>query len=159
MRHVQQATGTDCPDSRRLVAKYLLALQDPDPGRAVELVSEEAVAHGPDPSQRIGIAAFVAAHRRLHQAFGRFNLEVHDLLVDGDRAAVRLTLHGRHVGSLFGLEPTTRRLGFEQIHVYRAAGGKLVEHWMQQDDLSLLRQLGIDTFNDDNGGSGWHSHA
>jgi predicted ester cyclase len=159
MTRASQAPDSARPDSRWLVTNYLVALQDPDPGRAAALVSEESVTHGPDPSQRIGIAAFVAAHRRLHQAFGSFNLEIHDLLVDGDRAAVRLTLHGRHAGSLFGLDPTTRRLGFEQIHVYRAARGKVVEHWMQQDDRSLLRQLGIDTFDNDNGGSGWHSHA
>jgi predicted ester cyclase len=30
----------------------------------------------------------------------------------------------------------------EQLHVYRIANGKIVEHWAGRDDFGLMRQLG-----------------
>jgi predicted ester cyclase len=139
-----QAGATDGSGIGELIATYLRALEHPDPGPAVRLGSELWVDHVADMGSGNGLAGFVAAHRRLHQTFGGFSLELHDQVVCGDRVALRLTLHGVHAGELFGIAPTGRPLAFEQIHIYRAAGDELVEHWAQHDQVALMHQLGLD---------------
>jgi ketosteroid isomerase-like protein len=41
-----------------------------------------------------------------------------------------------------GRAPTGRRFEAEQVHIWRAADGRLAEHRMFRDDLGTLRQLG-----------------
>jgi predicted ester cyclase len=40
------------------------------------------------------------------------------------------------------ISPTGRRITLTGIHVMRVEGGKVVEHWGQQDSLGLMQQLG-----------------
>lgn len=49
-----------------------------------------------------------------------------------------------HEGLLAGVEPTNRRVSAQHIHMFRLAGGKIVEHWACRDDVAMMRQLGFD---------------
>jgi hypothetical protein len=39
--------------------------------------------------------------------------------------------------------PTGRRFAAHQTHWFRAAGGRLAEHWATRDDLTAMLQLGV----------------
>ena len=41
-----------------------------------------------------------------------------------------------------GIAPTGRVVRWTGIRIFRIADGKIVEHWANWDDLSLLEQLG-----------------
>jgi predicted ester cyclase len=41
-----------------------------------------------------------------------------------------------------GVAATGKSLTTTWIVIYRVTGGKLAEHWINSDDLGLLRQLG-----------------
>ena len=41
------------------------------------------------------------------------------------------------------MPPTGRSFEADQIHIYRVAGGKIVEHAASRNDLLLLNQLGL----------------
>jgi predicted ester cyclase len=45
-------------------------------------------------------------------------------------------------GEVQGIVARGRRVEVDHIHVRRVAEGRLAEHWMVRDDLSMLRQLG-----------------
>jgi predicted ester cyclase len=36
-----------------------------------------------------------------------------------------------------------RRVEVDHVHIWRVADGRLAEHWMVRDDLSMLHQLGV----------------
>jgi predicted ester cyclase len=42
-----------------------------------------------------------------------------------------------------GIPPTGQCVSFEVIDIMRMAGGKVVEHWGQMDNMRLMQQLGI----------------
>jgi len=42
-----------------------------------------------------------------------------------------------------GIPATGKRVEFTGIHIARIADGKIVEHWGEEDGVSLLTQLGI----------------
>jgi predicted ester cyclase len=75
-------------------------------------------------------------------AFPGYWLDGQDTLVDGDKIAVRFDFHGTHKGELMGIAPTGKTVKFEGLILYELANGKIVNHWMQTDIVSLLQQLG-----------------
>jgi predicted ester cyclase len=42
-----------------------------------------------------------------------------------------------------GIPPTGRHVSFTGIYIARIANGKIVEHWGEEDGVSLLQQLGV----------------
>ncbi|GAA1316323.1 ester cyclase [Leucobacter albus] len=77
----------------------------------------------------------------MRDMFGPFDLEVDELLVDGDRAYARWIQRGHHLGVIDGHEPTGRPLETVGSAVYRVADGMIVEYWIQQDAAGLAAQL------------------
>jgi predicted ester cyclase len=49
----------------------------------------------------------------------------------------------RHVGPYAGMPITGRTFSVQDIHIWRIADGKLIEHWATRDDARAMRQLGL----------------
>ena len=65
------------------------------------------------------------------------------VVAEGDIVAGRMTTKGTHKGDLMGIPPTGKQVEFTEIHIVRIANGKAVEHWGNQDDSTLMQQLGV----------------
>jgi predicted ester cyclase len=126
--------------ARRFVAEVL------DGGRlaaAGELVSPEVVVHVPAREEPLrGLDALTAYIAGFRAALPDVAFELEDLLADGDRVAVRLTVSGTHAGELLGVAPTGRRVRVPEVLILRVEDGLIVEDWVQADLLGLLAQLG-----------------
>lgn len=72
-----------------------------------------------------------------------YYLEPLDMIAEGDRVAVRATIHGVHRGEFMGTPPTGRSVAFALFIIYRLAEGKIVEHWMLPDMPALMEQIGV----------------
>ncbi len=107
-----------------------------------ELVAPDAVDHegfgGLDTQGAAGARRLVAATRA---AFPDLRVTIDDLIAEGDKVALRLTLSGTHQGALAGVPASGKRVTFTSLDLYRFADGKLVEHWGQFDTQGLMRQL------------------
>ena len=79
----------------------------------------------------------------LHSSFSDLLYDIKDEIVEGDKVVVRVISSGRHTGEFIGFPPTGKTFAVEQIHIYRIADGKLIEHWSSRDDLSQGMQLGF----------------
>ena len=109
---------------------------------ADELVAPSYRSHFPLPGQPPGIAGFKFAVQALRASFPDLIITIHDLIAEDDKVAARLTARGTHQGSFRGIAPTGRSVEWSGIRIFRIAGGKIVEHWANWDDLGLLQQLG-----------------
>ena len=89
-----------------------------------------------------GLAPVVGA---LRAAFSEVRVTIDDVLVDGDRVALRYRYAGRHSGELFGIPGTGRRFEFAGIGIVRVADGKIAEYWREEDMLGLQRQLSAES--------------
>jgi len=113
-------------------------------GVADELIAEDATNYDTGlvpmpfgPEEMKGTVRMVTA------AFPDNRHEVDEVMVDGDRVVLRCTLKGTHEGPFMGIPPTGRKIEVTEIHMYRLADGKAVEHRVGRDDLGAMRQLGI----------------
>ena len=66
-----------------------------------------------------------------------------DIISEGNKVAVRSTFKGTHQGDLMGIPPTGKEVILPITIIYRIDGGKIVEHWMEVDQLNLMQQLGV----------------
>ena len=79
----------------------------------------------------------------LLSAFPDLQVEVQDLVADGEKLVTRYTVHGTHNGELMGIPPTGKQISVGGIAIDRFENGQSVEHWEVIDQLGLMQQLGI----------------
>jgi predicted ester cyclase len=115
--------------SRQFIERYIKALNGSS--KSLDLVEE----YVSDEALKAHIAAF-------EMAFPGYQIEVHDILADGDKVALRGTFRGVHRGEFQSMAPTGRTVAVPLMLIYRIAGGRIAEHWMNADALGLLQQLG-----------------
>ena len=76
-------------------------------------------------------------------AFPGYQLTAKEMVAEGDRVAVRIEFTGVHDGDLMGIAPTGKLVAIEIGMIYRIENGKIVEHWMLADQLTMLQQIGV----------------
>ena len=79
---------------------------------------------------------------RVRSAFPDFHNTVEDLIAEGERVVARLTYRGTHMGELFGIGPTNKRVTYAGIAIFTIADGQIVRGWVLGDTLGLMQQLG-----------------
>ena len=109
-----------------------------------ELIASDFVAHASLPIGEIhgpeGVARYFTT---LREAFPDLHFTIEDQIAEADRAVTRWTARGTHRGAFRGLPPSGRQVRVTGITINRVAGGKVVEGWMNLDELGLLQQLGV----------------
>ena len=53
------------------------------------------------------------------------------------------TLIGTHTGDLGEIPATGKRVTLQYVDIMRVRNGKIVEHWLSVEQLSVLQQLGV----------------
>jgi steroid delta-isomerase-like uncharacterized protein len=112
---------------------------------ADRLLAPDGVLHetaiGGDGTQ--SLADFKAMAGVLRGAIPDIHFHVDATMVDGDRAAGRVTVTGTHSGPGLGGAPTGRSFRIAGMVMIRIANGRTVEGWSSFDMLGLLEQLGV----------------
>ena len=83
---------------------------------------------------------FIAAYRT---AFPDIHIQIEEQIVEEDRLAVRCRMQGTHAGELMGVPPTGKRVTAGVMLFFRFEEGKIVEEWIEFNQLSVLQQIGV----------------
>jgi len=75
-------------------------------------------------------------------AFPDYHEEVHELIAEGDRVVVHLTISGTQRGQWGPLPATGKRVEFDEIVILQIRDGKVLRQRGIVDNLLALRQLG-----------------
>jgi steroid delta-isomerase-like uncharacterized protein len=108
-----------------------------------EVISDDYTAHvsgglefkGPQGARQM-LAPFISAFPDLHYT-------IDDMVAEGDKVAVRVTLNATHKGEGLGFPPTGKSITTTAAFFYRVAGGKIVEALQYSDQLAMFQQLGV----------------
>lgn len=87
---------------------------------------------------RAGMAGQIALFRR---AMPDYTVEHQDVIVQGDKVAVRNTVSGTHQGAFMGHEPTGKRIEMRTMDVHQIRDGRIVATWHLEDFAGLTAQL------------------
>jgi steroid delta-isomerase-like uncharacterized protein len=107
-----------------------------------ELCAENFVDHDPLPGtgpDRQGIHDFV---KLIRSAFPDLETTVDEMIVEGDRIAVRSTFRGTHEGDFMGIAATGKKVEVSNYDFVRFENDQAAEHWGTIDSAALMEQLG-----------------
>jgi steroid delta-isomerase-like uncharacterized protein len=107
-----------------------------------EVAASDLVIHLPS-AEIHGLAGAKQYVTSLRAAFPDLQITIEDQVADGDRVATRWTARGTHTGAFQGIPPTGKQIRVSAINIDRIDDGKVVECWVNSDDLGLLQQLGV----------------
>jgi steroid delta-isomerase-like uncharacterized protein len=92
------------------------------------------------PGTKTGFRDLVLATRK---AFPDVKVRVEDVVAEGDFVVFHDSVTATSRGEFLGVPPNGKTLDWTEIHFLRIAGGKIVEHWTNFDQVRILRQLGV----------------
>jgi steroid delta-isomerase-like uncharacterized protein len=108
---------------------------------ADELLTPDFIEHEGPPGTPRGPEAVKRTVQWLRSGLDDIAYDVEDVFGEGDRVALRVTMHATHAREFMGRPATGKRFSAKQIHIFRMAGGRIAEHWAARDDLGMMRQI------------------
>ena len=108
-----------------------------------ETISDEYVDHTNPPDWPLGREGHRQILALYHAAFSGFRYDIEHEVAEGNMVVVRGTYTGTHSGEFFGIAPTGIHIKTTGMHLWRIANNQIVEHWCNNDDLGVMRQLGV----------------
>ena len=126
---LQPVTANMMAANKQFILDYFAALnQDKSPATVDKYVADDVLKHHID---------------LFETAFPGYQLTAKEMIAEGDTVFVRAGCTGVHNGDMSGIAPTGKSIDIEIALTYRIADGKIVDHWMLFDQLTVLQQIGV----------------
>jgi predicted ester cyclase len=108
-----------------------------------EFLAPDLIDHTLPPSLPPTIEGSKQAISMYLKAFPDLRATIDDLVAEGDKVVCRFTSHGTQRGAFGALPSMGRRVHISSYLIARVRDGKIVEMWGLDDQLAMLRQLGV----------------
>lgn len=126
--------------NRQVVARYVAAFNAGDFDALREIFAPDAVVQGV--LGMGGMEKVIGIWRELHEAF-KINLEVVEMIAEGDQVAARYIERGTFAGRFRGHEPTGKSYELVAMESFIVKDGKIQQRWGARDSASQARQIGL----------------
>jgi steroid delta-isomerase-like uncharacterized protein len=108
-----------------------------------EALADNFVNRTPQGKEPPGRESYKAFMTFLLQGYPDANVNVEDVIVDGEKVVARWTFRGTNHGRAFNMQPTGKSVEFTGVNISRVdANGRIAEIWTYVDTTTMLRQLG-----------------
>jgi steroid delta-isomerase-like uncharacterized protein len=107
-----------------------------------ELCSQDFVDHNPLPGTSPDFAGLKDFVTQVRSAFPDIETTAEDILVEGDRLAVRSTIRGTHKGDFMGIPASGKKVEVSNYDFVRFENDQAAEHWGTIDSAALMEQIG-----------------
>ena len=127
--------------NKQVIRRHLQAVNEKTPEVWDEIMAPSYDANFPGvPSGREGYAQIV---KQMWTAFPDLNVTVEDMLADDEKVVVRYTERGTQHADFLGIHTKGGSYEKKGICIYRLENGQMAEHWVQEDSLGWVHQLGV----------------
>ena len=94
------------------------------------------------PGQEAGPAGIKPIIRMVAAAFPDVKVTIHDMVQEPGKIGVRAEISGTHLGELFGIAPTGKKVSFRLHEFHSVANGLVTTTWHMEDWFGLFLQIG-----------------
>jgi predicted ester cyclase len=107
-----------------------------------EVMAPDFVNHAGPPGLDRGIEGVRQVIRNERTGFPDLQYEIIQEIEEGDLVTQHCLVRGTHLGPIFGVDPTGRRVVWHEMHIGRMVNGLVAEHWACNDMHSVWVQIG-----------------
>jgi len=122
-------------------------LSESDPARravvAAEIFAPDFFDPTNPPGMQHGLDGHIAIVNLFASSFPGMRWTIDELIAEGDTVVALTTMAGAHTGDFFGIPPSGRVVTVSGIHVLTLRDGRIILHRGVNDDLGMMRQLGV----------------
>jgi predicted ester cyclase len=129
--------------NKDVVRRYQEIYNSNDLDRLTEVVAPDLLTPNIMPGIPKGLEGAKAAHQIMLAGFPDYQTIIEDLIAEDNKVVARIRMIGTHTGEFMGIAPTGRQISFTGIYIVRIENRKIVEHWGEEDSVTLLQQLGV----------------
>ena len=86
-------------------------------------------------------AEYIQLMNAWHTAFKDMRSEIHEVIVEGDKAVVFETIRYIHSGEFAGLAPTGNKISYQEMAILRLVGDRIREVWLVYDSRTAWEGL------------------
>ena len=139
------STPAQLDANKDLIRRFTEATNSADWEALAEVVVEDFVRHsvataGPPVTSRDG---FIQLQETFLVSFPDQRVEIHQLVAEGAFVAARATYSGTQTGAMEGIPATGRSVESPFLGLFRIEDGRIVELWVEWDNIAILKQLGL----------------
>jgi steroid delta-isomerase-like uncharacterized protein len=107
-----------------------------------ELCAPDYVEHDPFPGTSADLAGLKDSIGVIRAAFPDIEVTPDDMVLEGDRLAVRSTMRATHEGDFMGMPASGKKVEVSNYDFVRFENDQAVEHWGVIDSAALMEQIG-----------------
>lgn len=132
-------------ESNKVIARRIVKeiLEEGRTDTIAELFTPDFHSHAWGPMYGDGLSGVQGIVEFTRKAFTNVRCEIIDIIAEEDRAATFYTYYAEQVGDMFGQPATGKSFKEPIVHILRFEDGKVAEHWRVENELSMLKQLGV----------------
>ena len=130
-------------DNKALVRQFEALINGKDLDTALTLFSPDFVDHTPPVGLPSGVEGVRMFFTMQFAAFPDGHITSLDMIAEDDKVVHRMSGEGTQQGPFLGIPPTGKHVIWSFIDIWRIADGKLAEHWVEADMMSMMQQLGL----------------
>ncbi len=130
-------------ENKEIVRRYQEAYNKQDYDALAEIVAPDALTPNMISTMPRGLEGAKLVHQKTLLGMPDYYTTIEDLIAEGNRVVARVTITGTHTGDFYGIPATGKRINVSAIYIVRIANGKIVEHWGEENGVTVLRQLGF----------------
>ena len=87
-----------------------------------------------------GLNEFQEYYNQLIKAFPDLHFQIEDVLVEGNKAAVKLRYSGTHKGQVFEIQPTFNEINNQEVVICTFEHDGIADIWMLGDKYAIIKQ-------------------
>jgi C-1 hydroxylase len=125
-------------ENKKIVRKSIEIINKKDLSSIEQMVAPDFVDYTRQMQGLEGLKQFISM---IFKSFPDFHLTIEDIIAEGDKVWVRLTITATHTGEFLGLAPTGKKFTEPSVWIYRIVNGKIVEGWDVQDELDFYKKI------------------
>lgn len=130
-------------ETAAFLRKFIEAWQKEDTPTLLGCYTENARLTSPMFHSLAGRTQLEKSYHDLFQALGDWQIQIDDIIVEGNRGVVAFTGHATQIGEIFGVPASGRRFESKSAFVMTFEGDRIAEETRIYDFTGMLVQLGI----------------
>lgn len=129
-------------ENKRLMENYHQAWSRGNLEALRQFLDDDCITHNLATGEERDVSFEAEACEVWHRSFDNVQVEIQQMIAEGDKVVVYWRLKSRHTGKFMGIEATNKDLQVPGMEINRIMNGKIIEIWRLSDTMSLMQQLG-----------------